>query len=119
MTQPQAGLIRGPVLREIAPNDSRHRSKDSFWICSVTSEVRLQAVLESHLRNRVTRIGCSGFRFLRTHPRFEALLQVTAGRVKSLFLSLQTTDHEAAFEGADGIVLGNSYMRTPADRELF
>src|ERR1700730_11314794 len=65
----------------------RHPSKDSFWIFSVTHGLQ-------------SRLGASGFRFLRTHPRFEVLLQVTARRVKTLFLSLQTTHHEAAFEGA-------------------
>src|ERR1700676_4173792 len=42
--------------------------------------------------------GCRTPRLLYTHPRFEVFLQVTAGRVERLLLSLQTTPHEAAFE---------------------
>ena len=49
---------------EIISNVGRHPSKDSLWIFSVTPGLR------SHLR-------ALGFRFLRTHPRFEAFLQVT------------------------------------------
>ena len=45
--------------------------------------------------------GCRTPRLLYTHPRFEVFLQVTAGRVKRLVLSLQTTHHEAAFERAN------------------
>src|ERR1700676_4042137 len=48
-----------------------------------------------------SRLDCLTTRFLCTHPRFEVFLQVTASRVKRLFLPLQTTHHEAAFEGAD------------------
>ena len=66
--------VLSKVGTTIGPMWAAIRRKIPFWICSVTSEVRLQAVFESHLRNRVTRTGCSGFRFLRTHPRFEVFL---------------------------------------------
>jgi len=43
-------------------------------------------------------IASTTFRFLRAYLGFEVLLEMMAGEIERLFVSLQTTHHEAAFE---------------------
>src|SRR5215469_182634 len=45
-----------------------------------------------------SRIASSTFRFSRTYLGFEVLLEMIAGEIERLFVSLQTSHHEAAFE---------------------